>query len=91
MSFLNIILQLRLNDSAMSSTQSIALAAVQASFSVKAAAIVVLTASGDTARMCAKYHPSCPIVAVTECEQAARQLQLHRGVVPLLCKGNVFT
>merc|ERR1712012_975144 len=44
---------LRLNDSAMSSTQSIALAAVQASFSVKAAAIVVLTASGDTARMCA--------------------------------------
>merc|ERR1711893_163496 len=77
---------LRLNDSAMSSTQSIALAAVQASFSVKAAAIVVLTASGDTARMCAKYHPSCPIVAVTECEQAARQLQLHRGVVPLLCK-----
>merc|ERR1719510_1626032 len=59
------------------------LSAVQASYSVKAAAIVVLTTSGVTAKMCSKYHPKCPIVAVTRDDQIARQLQLHRGVLPL--------
>merc|ERR1712062_667550 len=70
----------RLEDAVMDNTQSIAMAAVQASYSVKAAAIVTLTTSGETAKMCAKYHPRCPIVAVTRFDQVARQLQLHRGV-----------
>merc|ERR1739844_56020 len=73
----------RLEDAVMDNTQSIAMAAVQASDSVKAAAIVTLTTSGATAKMCAKYHPRCPIVAVTRFDQVARQLQLHRGVLPL--------
>merc|ERR1712012_1002135 len=73
----------RLEDAVMDNTQSIAMAAVQASYSVKAAAIVTLTTSGETAKMCAKYHPRCPIVAVTRFDQVARQLQLHRGVLPL--------
>ena len=37
--------------------------------------------------MCAKYHPRCPIVAVTRFDQVARQLQLHRGVLPLYYTG----
>merc|ERR1711936_1280037 len=73
----------RLEDAVMDNTQCIAMAAVQASYSVKAAAIVTLTTSGATAKMCAKYHPRCPIVAVTRFDQVARQLQLHRGVLPL--------
>merc|ERR1712001_446816 len=73
----------RLEDAVMDNTQCIAMAAVQASYSVKAAAIVTLTTSGETAKMCAKYHPRCPIVAVTRFDQVARQLQLHRGVLPL--------
>ena len=56
-------------------------------YSVKAAAIVTLTTSGETAKMCAKYHPRCPIVAVTRFDQVARQLQLHRGVLPLYYTG----
>merc|ERR1712226_180870 len=73
----------RLEGAVMDNTQCIAMAAVQASYSVKAAAIVTLTTSGETAKMCAKYHPRCPIVAVTRFDQVARQLQLHRGVLPL--------
>merc|ERR1711993_97297 len=73
----------RLEDAVMDNTQCIAMAAVQASYSVKAAAIVTLTTSGATAKMCAKYHPRCPIVAVTRLDEVARQLQLHRGVLPL--------
>ena len=33
----------------------------------KAAAIVVLTTTGATARSVAKYRPQCPILAVTRC------------------------
>ena len=73
----------------MDNTQCIAMAAVQASYSVKAAAIVTLTTSGATAKMCAKYHPRCPIVAVTRFDQVARQLQLHRGVLPLYYTGKI--
>ena len=51
------LIQHRLDNFAMDTTQSIALSAVQASYSVKAAAIVVLTTSGVTAKMCSKYHP----------------------------------
>merc|ERR550532_2354447 len=73
----------QLDNFAMDNTQCIAMAAVQASYGVRAAAIVTLTTSGVTAKMCAKYHPRCPIVAVTRFDQVARQLQLHRGVLPL--------
>merc|ERR1711910_191370 len=55
----------RLEDAVMDNTQATAIAAVQASYGVKAAAIINLTTSGATAKMCAKYHPRCPIVAVT--------------------------
>merc|ERR1712241_216049 len=75
-----------LDNEGMDNTQCIAMAAVQASYSVKAAAIVTLTTSGATAKMCAKYRPPCPIVSVTRFPQVARQLQLHRGVIPLLYK-----
>merc|ERR1711963_387024 len=84
--FEDLMISNRLNKCVLDTTESTAISAVQASYNVQASAVITLTTSGDTARMCAKYHPSCPIVAVTECEQAARQLQLHRGVVPLLCK-----
>jgi pyruvate kinase len=74
----------RLDNSAMDTTQATAIAAVQASYGVRAAAIVSLTTTGTTAKLCSKYRPQCPIIAVTRFEQVARQLQLHRGVIPLL-------
>merc|ERR1712241_884190 len=74
----------RLNKYVLDITESTAISAVQASYNVQAAAIITLTTSGDTAIKCAKYRPQCPVVAVSRENQVARQLQLHRGVIPLL-------
>eukprot|EP00123_Amoebidium_parasiticum_P009112 comp19254_c0_seq1/m.22042 comp19254_c0_seq1/g.22042 ORF comp19254_c0_seq1/g.22042 comp19254_c0_seq1/m.22042 type:complete len:527 (-) comp19254_c0_seq1:421-2001(-) len=62
----------------------IALAAVEEAYSSKAGCIVVLTASGSTARLVSKYRPRCPILVVTKDPQVARQVQLSRGVYPLI-------
>ena len=64
-------------------TTTTSIAAVQASYSCRAAAIVAITTSGRTATLCAKYRPHCPIIAVTRFDQVARQMQLHRGIVPI--------
>ena len=64
-------------------TQATAMSAVQAAYTNKSAAIVVLTTTGNSARMAAKYRPTCPILAVTRDNRVARQLHLHRGVLPI--------
>lgn len=66
-----------------SSTETCALAAVDASLSNKAKAIICLTTSGRSARLISKWRPECPIIAVTRVPHTARQMQLHRGVTPL--------
>ena len=62
--------------------ESISLAAVAAATEQKAGAIVVLSTSGNTARLVSKYRPQVPIITVTRNEQTARQMHLHRGVYP---------
>jgi len=64
-------------------TTTSTLSAVLASYQCKAAAIVVLTTSGKSARQLTKYKPRCPIITVTRSEQLARQMQLFRGCIPL--------
>merc|ERR1739844_114470 len=64
-------------------TAAAAIAAVQASYSTKASAIIGLTTTGKTAHLASKYRAHCPFLAVTRNAQAARQMQLFRGVVPL--------
>ena len=49
-----------------------------------AAAILPLTNSGATARNVSKFRPSTPILAITNDDKVARQLQLVWGVHPLL-------
>ena len=63
---------------------SIAIAAVQASFHSKASAIIVLTTSGYSSHLISKYRPHCPIIGVTRNEIAARQMHLWRGLFPLV-------
>eukprot|EP00911_Craspedida_sp_UC1_P000231 UC1_evm1s175 len=72
-----------LSKSPMSSTETCALAAVDASLSNKAKAIICLTTSGRTGRLISKWRPLCPIIAVTRTPFAARQMQLNRGVTSL--------
>ena len=67
----------------MDTTESIASSAVNASSEIEAAAIIVLTTSGATARMVAKYRPKCPIITVTRSGSTSRFLHLYRGCYPL--------
>lgn len=64
--------------------ETVAIAAVSASFEQEAKAIIVLSTSGTTARLCSKYRPNCPILMVTRNPTAARYSHLYRGVYPFL-------
>ncbi|XP_045446853.1 pyruvate kinase-like [Melitaea cinxia] len=65
-------------------TTGTALAAVMAAQRSLAAAIVVVTSSGKSSQVVAKYRPRCPIIAVTRYAAIARQLHLWRGIIPLV-------
>ncbi|KLO09324.1 pyruvate kinase [Schizopora paradoxa] len=62
--------------------ETVAMAAVAAANEQDASAILVLSTSGNTARLISKYRPSVPIITVTRNEQTARQIHLHRGCYP---------
>ena len=49
---------------------------------LNASAIITPSNSGSTARMVARFHPDCPIIAPTPSEHAFHQLGLSRGVIP---------
>ncbi|CAH0725228.1 unnamed protein product, partial [Brenthis ino] len=61
-----------------------ALAAAMAAHRSLAAAIIVVTTSGKSAQVIAKYRPRCPIIALTRYGAIARQLHLWRGIIPLI-------
>ncbi|KAG0269372.1 Pyruvate kinase [Actinomortierella ambigua] len=65
-------------------TETVASSAVSASMEQQAGAIIVLSTSGDTARMISKYRPRCPIIIVTRNEQTARATHLSRGCYPFI-------
>lgn len=62
--------------------ETVAIAAVAAASEQDASAILVLSTSGNTARLISKYRPRAPIITVTRNEQTARQIHLHRGCYP---------
>ncbi|KAF8641244.1 hypothetical protein AX17_000878 [Amanita inopinata Kibby_2008] len=62
--------------------ETVAIAAVAAASEQNADAILVLSTSGNTARLISKYRPRVPIITVTRNEQTARQIHLHRGCYP---------
>ncbi|CAO0801978.1 unnamed protein product [Mucor circinelloides] len=62
--------------------ETIACAAVNAAHEQDAKAIIVLTGSGNSARLISKYRPAVPIIVITRNPQTARQVHLHRGCFP---------
>lgn len=68
----------------LSTTDSISYATCATAMNINAKAIVTVTSSGKTAKMISKFHPECPIIAVTPDEKVQRQLQLSFGVTPVL-------
>ncbi|KAG1443832.1 hypothetical protein G6F56_010528 [Rhizopus delemar] len=63
-------------------TETVACAAVAAAREQNAGIIIVLSTSGNSARLISKYKPKAPIVVVTRNPQTARQIHLHRGCFP---------
>ncbi|KAI9322916.1 pyruvate kinase [Dichotomocladium elegans] len=63
-------------------TETVACAAVSAANEQNAGAIIVLTTSGDSARLISKYRPKAPIIVITRNPQTARQVHLYRGCYP---------
>ncbi|RYC59850.1 hypothetical protein CHU98_g6373 [Xylaria longipes] len=68
----------------VSVVESVAMAAVRASLDLNAGGIIVLSTSGDSARLLSKYRPVCPIFMVTRTPSASRYAHLYRGVYPFL-------
>jgi pyruvate kinase len=77
------------NELPLDATHSIAIGAVEAAMKNKASSIIVLTPDGKAAQLLSKYRPPCPILAVTKEEVVARQMQIHRCVLPLYYDGNL--
>lgn len=65
-------------------TETVASSAVSASFEQHAGCILVLSTSGNTARLISKYRPRCSIITVTRDEKTARQIHLYRGCYPFI-------
>lgn len=70
----------------ISVTNAISHATCTTAHDLKAAAIVTVTQSGNTARMISRFRPACPIIATTTTQTVQRQLSLSWGVVPYLVK-----
>ncbi len=64
--------------------ETIAMAAVAASLEQHAGAILLMSTSGNTARLVSKYRPSCPILVITRNPHTARDVHLYRGCYPFL-------
>ncbi|KAL8284234.1 hypothetical protein RQP46_004983 [Phenoliferia psychrophenolica] len=66
-----------------STSETVAISAVAAALEQNAGAILVMSTSGNTARLVSKYRPPCPVITITRNEQTARQIHLHRGCYPM--------
>jgi pyruvate kinase len=72
-------------------TNAISYATCAIAQNLGAAAIIVSTESGHTAKMVSKYRPKAPIVAVTPHAGVMRKLALNWGVNPITAQGREST
>lgn len=69
-------------------THATSIAAVEAAIRGPASAIIVVTNSGRSARLIARYRPHCIIIAITKSQHTARNLTLHRGIFSVIHTGS---
>eukprot|EP00931_Biecheleriopsis_adriatica_P042145 TRINITY_DN2401_c0_g2_i1.p1 TRINITY_DN2401_c0_g2~~TRINITY_DN2401_c0_g2_i1.p1 ORF type:complete len:513 (-),score=149.21 TRINITY_DN2401_c0_g2_i1:254-1792(-) len=82
--YLNMRMHTLAKESAMTAVESVCSSAVKVVVDASCKLIIALTETGSTARIIAKYRPSCPILAITASETTVRQLGANRGVIPML-------
>ncbi len=75
-------------DGQLGVTQAMCMSASFLSHELNARAIVVLTSTGQTAKILAKYRPRCVIYAATYNEKIYHRLAACHNVFPLLLEGN---
>jgi pyruvate kinase len=73
-----------LSDDSPMTASSVGRAANAIARDLEAAAIVAGTSSGSTARLIARFRPSCPVLGLTPNRETERQLALSWGVIPAL-------
>ena len=71
--------------------EAVCRAAAAAAVTCGAKLIIVLCRGGTTARLLAKQQPTVPIMALCLHPKVARQLNIHRGVYPVVGKGVIGT
>ncbi|KDO20647.1 pyruvate kinase [Saprolegnia parasitica CBS 223.65] len=78
---------------ALSQQEAVASAVATTAKALHAAMIVVMTETGDVARLVSKHKPSVPVMCYTTSQKVGRQLQVHRGLYPIVaptkCKMNL--
>ena len=67
-------------------TNAISHASVTTAHDLEAAAILIVSKSGHTARNVSKFRPSCPIIVGTPDSLVQHQLKMTWGVIPVLTK-----
>ena len=71
-------------DMTASVTNAISHATCTTALDLKAAVIITVTQSGQTARMISRFRPACSIIATTTSPRVQRQLSMSWGVIPYL-------
>eukprot|EP00796_Vickermania_ingenoplastis_P010940 gene10940-7595_t len=64
----------------MRAEEAVCSSAVNSVYETKAKCLLVLSNSGNSARLVAKYRPNCPVVCVTTKLRTCRQLNITQGV-----------
>lgn len=67
----------------MKPEESICSSAVNSVFELEAKAIVVLSNTGRSAQLLAKYRPPCPVICASQKKDVCRRLCLVRSVMPV--------
>lgn len=67
-----------------SDVEVISRSTVKTAEEIDAKLIIVLTETGETARMVAKQRPHVPVMCFTANQKVSRQLQLSRGLLPII-------
>eukprot|EP00933_Yihiella_yeosuensis_P031326 TRINITY_DN2488_c2_g1_i1.p1 TRINITY_DN2488_c2_g1~~TRINITY_DN2488_c2_g1_i1.p1 ORF type:complete len:539 (-),score=136.66 TRINITY_DN2488_c2_g1_i1:237-1853(-) len=65
--------------------ESLCMSAVTSAHDMSAKLLIIITETGGSAQMIAKYRPECPVLVFATNPRVVRQLLSVRGVVPVLC------